>query len=99
MSILKFQDPLIPMDLGAADWWGGVWDGFGGLAGLGGGGYGVYDYDMGDEGVIGAIGKGGGCWVCGGSHFQRECPYKGKGKGKGEMAKGMGGKGDQKGEW
>ena len=29
-----------------------------------------------------ALGKGSGCFICGGNHFQRECPYKGKGKGK-----------------
>ena len=45
-----------------------------------GGGYEGYGYD-GSE-VLAAIGKGSGCYTCGGDHFQRECPYKGKGKGK-----------------
>ena len=48
--------------------------------------------------MLGALGKGGGCWICGGTHFQRECPYKGKGKGKGDGGKAAGGKGEQKGE-
>ena len=51
-----------------------------------------------EEGVLGALGKGGGCWICGGTHFQRECPYKGKGKGKAEGFKGVGLKGGTKGD-
>ena len=90
---------VTPMELGAADIWGGGWEGFGGLAANGGGGYGIYDHDMVEGGEIGAIGKGGGCWLCGGNHFQRECPLKGKGKGKGDAGKGPGEKGGTKGDW
>ena len=44
-------------------------------------GYGGYGFDGGES--LAALGKGAGCFICGGDHFQRECPYKGKGKGKG----------------
>lgn len=37
---------------------------------------------------IGSLQKGGGCWNCGGSHFSRDCPKKGKGKGKDGKGKG-----------
>ena len=47
-----------PMELGAAEYWGKGWDGFGGSADNGGGGYGVYNHDMEEWGEIGALGKG-----------------------------------------
>ena len=37
---------------------------------------------------IGSLQKGGGCWNCGGPHFSRDCPKKGKGKGKDGKGKG-----------
>ena len=37
---------------------------------------------------IGSLQKGGGCWVCGGPHYSRDCPKKGKGKGKDGKGKG-----------
>ena len=37
--------------------------------------------------TLAALGKGGGCFKCGGAHFQRECPYKGKGRARETEAK------------
>merc|ERR1711948_11898 len=68
---------VVPMEIGVTESGGQEWMGYG-------------DYGGEAEGMLGALGKGGGCWICGGTHFQRECPYKGKGKGKGDVGKGAG---------
>ena len=64
----------VPMEVGAAE--SGLVEGLGNYDEIGYGG-------MGDLPFLAALGKGSGCFICGGNHFQRECPYKGKGKGKG----------------
>ena len=52
-----------------------------------------------DPNSVNSLGRGGpkgGCWNCGGPHYENQCPQKGKGKGKGN-GKGKGkGKGDGK---